>query len=141
MAFSYVNSSVVAKDIAQESWGVIINKLNTLEDANKFKSWAIQIVKRKALDYLRKKQRQTKHITFYKEDVEIEEEFQGSVNEKKDKLSKAIKELKIAHQQVIRLFYVEERSLTEISELLKVSVSTVKSRLFHAREKLKNTIK
>lgn len=54
IAFSYVNSSFVAKDIAQESWVTIINKLSTLEDANKFKSWAIQIVKRKALDYLRK---------------------------------------------------------------------------------------
>ena len=141
IAFSYVKNSAIAKDIAQESWVVIVDKLDTLEDVDKFKSWAIQIVKRKALDYLRKKQRQTKHLTFYKEDVDFEENLEESTNEKKEKLRIAIKKLTLAHQQVIRLFYVEERSLTEISELLNISVGTVKSRLFHAREKLKNTIK
>jgi RNA polymerase sigma-70 factor (ECF subfamily) len=55
----------------------------------------------------------------------------------KKALLKAINELPIEQQQAIRLFYVEEYSLKEIGDLLNISVGTVKSRLFHAREKLK----
>ena len=56
-------------------------------------------------------------------------------------LLKAIQSLSINQQMVIRLFYVEEYSLKDISDTLKISVGTVKSRLFHAREKLKLILK
>jgi len=44
-------------------------------------------------------------------------------------------------QMVIKLFYTEEYSLKEISKTLNISVGTTKSRLFHAREKLKQILK
>ncbi|MCF6280035.1 MAG: hypothetical protein L3J14_06775 [Flavobacteriaceae bacterium] len=42
-ALWYVKDADVAKDIAQESWFVILNKLDTLQEPKKFKSWAISI--------------------------------------------------------------------------------------------------
>jgi RNA polymerase sigma-70 factor (ECF subfamily) len=42
---------------------------------------------------------------------------------------------------VIRLFYKENYTLKEISDLLQLSIGTTKSRLFHAREKLKTKLK
>jgi RNA polymerase sigma factor (sigma-70 family) len=56
-------------------------------------------------------------------------------------LSKAIKTLPTKQQMVIKLFYVEEYSLKQISDLLNISLGTTKSRLFHAREKLKLILK
>ena len=53
----------------------------------------------------------------------------------------AVKLLPEHHQMVINLFYVEDYSLKQISEILSISVGTAKSRLFHAREKLKTIIK
>ena len=44
-------------------------------------------------------------------------------------------------QIVLKLFYTEEYSLIEICEILGLSLGTVKSRLFYAREKLKTIIK
>ncbi len=38
---------------------------------------------------------------------------------------------------VILLYYMEERSITQIAAILSLSEGTVKSRLFHARKKLK----
>ncbi|CAM1340400.1 RNA polymerase sigma factor [Tenacibaculum amylolyticum] len=146
IAYSYVNNMAIAKDIAQESWITLIPKLETLEEPSKFKSWAIQIVKRKAIDQLRKHKREHKHMDNYAHDNKRkinEEDMEAlEVKEKrKETLKKAIAELSLAHQQVIRLFYVEERSLIEMSELLGISTGTVKSRLFHAREKLKKILK
>lgn len=42
---------------------------------------------------------------------------------------------------ILELFYKENLSLSEISDILDISVGTVKSRLFTAREHLKKIIK
>ena len=54
---------------------------------------------------------------------------------------RAIKSLPENHQMVLNLFYVEDYSLTQIGDILDISIGTAKSRLFHAREKLKRLIK
>ncbi len=54
---------------------------------------------------------------------------------------KAIQTLPDEQKAVIKLFYLESYSIKQISELLKISAGTTKSRLFHAREKLKQTLK
>ena len=59
----------------------------------------------------------------------------------KRKLLNAIQDLPKGKQDIIRLFYVEEYSLKEISSFLQIPIGTVKSRLFKAREKLKSIMK
>mgnify|MGYP000185661021 CR=1 FL=1 len=59
----------------------------------------------------------------------------------KKELLKAIKLLSEHQQMVINLFYVEDYSLQQIGDILGISIGTAKSRLFHAREKLKTIIK
>mgnify|MGYP005998406533 CR=1 FL=1 len=143
LAFWYVKDADVAKDIAQESWKTILKKLENLENPAQFKSWSIRIVNRKAIDYLRANKRvEKKHQQFYKENVKvtITDEF-DSRNDLKIKLLKAIQKLSREQQTVVKLFYTESYSLKEISELLNVSIGTAKSRLFHAREKLKSILK
>ena len=56
-------------------------------------------------------------------------------------LLKAIQNLPLEKQEIIRLFYSEEYSISEISKFLKIPKGTVKSRLFKAREKLKSILK
>ncbi|WP_087520260.1 RNA polymerase sigma factor [Polaribacter sp. SA4-12] len=143
LAFFIVKDADVAKDIAQESWIIIIHKLETLQETSKFKSWAISIVNRRAIDWIR---------TNNRERIKLEKSFNES--EKEDSFSKvddttaikkvlleAIEKLSVEHQMVLRLFYKESYSLKEISDLLQISIGTTKSRLFHAREKLKTKLK
>jgi len=142
-AYWYVKDADVAKDIAQESWTVIYKKLNTLEQPGKFKSWAISIVNRKAIDWIRAVNReQKKRNSFYDENsgTKIFVEENNDQQHIKSLLKKAIEKLSLDQKIVIQLFYTEEYSLKQISNLLDISVGTVKSRLFHAREKLKSAV-
>ncbi|OSY89093.1 hypothetical protein WH52_00065 [Tenacibaculum holothuriorum] len=147
VAFIIVKDKFIAKDIAQESWKVILNKIESLQNSNKFKSWALQIVKSKSIDYLRKVNRRNKNLEKYKKelsvynsDFEEEEETNSNIVLKK-RLKKAIQSLPNKQRVVIELFYLNEYSLKEISSLLHISVGTAKSRLFNAREELKSILK
>ncbi|NHF61221.1 RNA polymerase sigma factor [Flavobacteriaceae bacterium TP-CH-4] len=139
-AYWYTRDMEASKDIVQDCWGIIIRKIGGLRDANAFESWAMRIVTRKSLNFLnrdKKAQRQISEIPSTKEDANYDEEHQTNLIQ----IKKAIQQLPKDHQVVLRLFYTEEYSLKAISSILDVSVGTVKSRLFHAREKLKIIVK
>lgn len=140
LAFWYVKDKSIAKDIAQESWIVIFNKLGELQDPKKFKSWAISIVNRKAIDFLRVQARERRKIEKVYNDSSKSISYEPPTDSKSQiiiKLRHEIENLSANQKAVIKLFYLEEYSLKEISELLGISIGTIKSRLFHAREKLK----
>ena len=139
-AFFIVKDTEVAKDVAQESWNTIINKLDSLKDTNSFGSWALRIVNNKSIDVLRAQARHTKTKNELKAVSEVDEPYTEN-KELKNLLLRGIQGLTVEQKEVIRLFYLNEYSLSEIAELLNVKKGTVKSRLFHAREKLKIILK
>jgi len=143
LAYWYTKDTDSAKDIAQECWTIIVKKLHTLEDLTKFKRWSTSLVKRKAIDWLRAKNRERmKLLSFYQEGKQssISEDDHQRASQKL-LLLQGIQQLSTEQQYVIRLFYVQNYSLKEIAEILKISPGTAKSRLFHAREKLKSLLK
>ncbi len=141
-AFWIVKDADMAKDIAQDSWNIIIKNISNLKNAYSFKGWALRIVCNNALDVLNEKKRTIIKGEAYKyeqEDLIIEEEHNSE--DLKNLLFKTIKVLPEHQQMVIKLFYVENYSLKEMSNILNISTGTIKSRLFHARERLKLTLK
>lgn len=53
---------------------------------------------------------------------------------------KAIASLPLSHRVVIVLYYVNNQSIQEISEILEIPVGTVKSRLYYGRQTLKKKL-
>lgn len=133
----------IAKDIAQDSWRAVIKSIDKLQEAEKFEAWALRIVYFKSIDYLKDsiKERARQQDIFYSKQTDEVTENTTNDPSLKEALLRAVSELKAHQQTVIKLFYVEEYSLKEISELLNISIGTTKSRLFHAREKLKTILK
>jgi len=135
-AYWYTKDKDVAKDIAQDSWNIIIHKLKNLNDPEKFGYWALAIVCRKAIDWTRKKSKTIEQQKGYHQVLNSFSE-ENNISEDSKKILLAIKELPDIQQTVLRLFYIENYSLKQVSSLLNISKGTVKSRLFYAREKLK----
>lgn len=151
-AYWYIKDTEVAKDVAQESWRVILGKIDRLNDVNSFGSWALIIVHRKALDYLRSQQRTERKLRRFHQEIKRDDTV-AKINNTSDNsyqftaaitpnnVMKSINDLPNNQQIVLRLFYVEAYSILEISNILEISKGTVKSRLFYAREKLKSIFK
>lgn len=139
-AFWLVKDADLSKDIAQDTWQTIINKMVTLKDASSFGSWALRIVYSKSLDALRLKSKERlQQYTLSKEQIVVPE-VEDDEFALKDKLINAIQNLPEQQQIVIKLFYLENYSLKEISNALVITEGTAKSRLFYAREKLKSVL-
>jgi RNA polymerase sigma-70 factor (ECF subfamily) len=135
----YLSDLDASKDVVQDCWGIIMNKLSNLRDPNSFSSWAMRIVTRKTIDILRQNKTKREKLGQYQyTNLEL---TSNEENAEIIKLRQAIKSLPNDQQIVLRLFYTQQYSLIEIGDILDISVGTVKSRLFHAREKLKTILK
>jgi len=143
VAYRYTKDADAAKDIAQEGWQIILDKLTEIEDAKKFKSWAIRIVTRRCIDWLRTQNREQAKLQNYYvgNSTTVSENSENQKELRKRALLLALTELPAHQQYAIRLFYLENYSLKEIAEITNVSIGTAKSRLFNAREKLKSILK
>ncbi len=140
-AYWMVKDGDMAKDIAQDSWNTIIDKIGSLEDPSSFGGWALRIVYTKSLNCIKSVNRKRHHLELYRyeqDEVSVENDDDDML---KKTLLNAITTLPEQQQIVIRLFYKEAYSLKDISAILSISVGTAKSRLFHAREKLKSILK
>lgn len=138
-AYWYTKDLESSKDIVQDSWSTILIKINGLKDPNSFGSWALTIVTRNTISWLRKHKKELENLNMYRNQYD-EVVLDNHSNEKEKTLARlklSIKELPIHQQVVLNLFYIEEYNIKEISEIVNVSTGTVKSRLFTAREKLK----
>lgn len=141
-AYWYTNDMENSKDIAQDSWGVILQKIGNLKDPNSFGSWALTIVTRNAINWLRKHKKEVEVLNEYHYDHKNSTTSYDYNDSDASKLLKAsIKKLSYNQQLVLHLFYIEEYSIKQISDIVNVSTGTIKSRLFTARENLKLILK
>jgi RNA polymerase sigma factor (sigma-70 family) len=117
-------------DITQQCWLEIIKGLKKLRDPKNFKAWAYRIVTNRAMDWLKSKKK-NQHINF--ESIEVDS------NQKDDDLQvkELVQRLKSDSKVILSLHYFEQLSISEIGIAMNIPTGTVKSRLFTAREELK----
>lgn len=141
-AFRYTNDWELAKDLTQDTWRTVITKIHSLRDTYSFGSWIMTIVSRKALDTIKTRKKLTIQIDEKHWVNTIGEGNESDIREQQIQLVlKAVTVLPVDQRIVLKLFYLEEYSLKEISTITKVSLNTVKTRLFRAREKMKSILK
>jgi len=133
LAYSYVRNEQDALDIVQDSIQKALINLETLQDKNQIKNWFYTIVRRTAIDFIRKHHRMTT----------IDDEALLSLSEQKHDvyrdpdLHNALAELSTIHREVIILRYFEDMKIEEVAKVLNINTNTVKSRLYKALKILK----
>jgi len=119
-----------ARDIVQDAWIAISRGLASLRDDHAFLPWALRIVTRAAARDLGRKRRRRDAQQGYTEALD------ETVTDAPD-LSAAIATLPVPQRAALALFYLEEMSVAEVAVALDIPPGTVKTRLMHARNKLR----
>ncbi len=138
-AFRLLGEGEAARDIVQEAWADITRGLSRLDDARAFPAWAYRIVTRRAADQIRKRQRERKLSAAYASEVKSMPQVESAAEMSADAapLRAAMATLPAEQRAAIALFYTEDFSVAEIAAALNVPAGTVKTRLMHARRKLR----
>jgi len=127
-----------ARDVVQEAWIEIVRGLARLNDPTAFPAWAFRIVSRRCARWVRKTQQRRRLDTAYAaEPAELSTRDGGERASDAARLTRAMATLPPDHRAAIALFYLEDLSVAEIAVALDVPSGTVKTRLMHAREKLR----
>ena len=140
--FYHTKNRDSVNDITQECWYAIINNLDEVKFQIGFEAWALNIARNKAIDWIRKQQRDRKSLTEIKaeEESKINEEVEDLKEFKVQEMKACMNLLPESQKIILGLFYKDNLSLSEVSEVLGISKGTVKSRLFTAREHLRKLI-
>ncbi len=139
-AWSLTKCRDTACDVTQEAWLAVVRGIGRLDDPAGFGPWVHRIVRNKCADWVRYKQRQRRA------EQTLTNEARGRHNNPtgqsgiSEELASALEELSGDHRAVLMLHYIDSLTVAEIAGLLDTPVGTVKSRLHHARNLLKQIL-
>jgi RNA polymerase sigma-70 factor (ECF subfamily) len=106
-----------------------------------FRRWAYTIVTRRAADWQRAAQRQDRESDLEEQREEYPEAAADTETDEKVRLVRAaLHELSGDDRAILALHYFEGFGLWEMAEILGVPEGTVKSRLHHARLRLREQL-
>ena len=150
--FSYVYRTIRnyhdAEDITLDTFVRCFKSLKSFDRSKKFSTWIYTIAHNLTIDFLRKNKKNYENI----DDREIEsleiadtkskrpaEEYEKQ--EKLSKIEQALSQLPAIDREIVILFHKEEKSYQEISEILKIPETTIKTHLHRARLRIKEMVK
>lgn len=143
LALSILKEEHASKDAVQSAFINAYTNLKTFRGKSTFKTWFHRIVVNEAYQ-LQRKQNRAHNVGEHELDLIPEKENCQQLKEDTDHLKYYINEslhyMKPDESLALRLFYLEEHTLMEISEIAGWSESKVKVTLHRARKTMKNLL-
>ena len=131
-------------DIIQDTMIQTFKSIKKLKDNTKFKSWIVTILINNCNKLYKEKQKIkliTNKFSYKQNDREILLENNMIKSEEDMNFYQLLDHLKNEEKVVIILYYSEKIKINEISQILHINENTVKTRLYRAKEKIKEKIK
>lgn len=135
--FILTHSQSLADDITQETFIKVFKNYHQYDKSKPIKPWIYKI----ALNTLRSEKRKQKWLQyrpFMPETTEKESLVEHQVIKKENEklLQELINTLPKKYREIVILYYFNNFSLKEVSEVLSIPLGTCKSRMYYARKKL-----
>ncbi len=127
----------LAEEIINDTFWVVWQHAGDFRGASRVSTWILGIAYRRGLKSLR-------HAGLPSADVDVEAEAGSEEPAKQEELNEwldvALQRLPHEQRMVIELAYHVGHSCEEIASIMQCPVNTVKTRMFHARRKLKTLL-
>jgi RNA polymerase sigma-70 factor (ECF subfamily) len=139
-AYRITHSRDDAVDATQSAFVNAWERLHTFDFSHRFFSWIYRIAINEALDIVGRRRREAE----FDEGVAVpsaDPTAERSEQERLQLLLRALVELKPGDRAIIVLKHIRGLSYAEIAEVLQISETRVKSRLFEARERLRHVMR
>lgn len=141
VAMRYVKNGDDAEDVVQESFIKAFQKLHQFKGEVTFGAWLKRIVINKSLDFLKSKKNRLveldENYLYLAEDEDWTVDDEITIEEVKN----AIEQLPERYKYVVMMFLIEGYDHREISQVLKLTETTSRTRLLRGKSYLKEILK
>ena len=133
-----VGNDATAEDLVNEVFLEVWRNAARFEARSQVSTWILAIARFKALASMRRRQHDEldEEASELIEDTADDPEVSVHKTERSALLQQCLKQLSIAHRQVVDLIYYHDQSIEEVAEIIGVPASTVKTRMFYARKRI-----
>ena len=137
MSFVYLRDAALAEDAVQETFVKAYNNMDAFRGDSSEKTWLMRIAINTCKDM-----RRASWFRYVDRSVTLDDlpEPAQPIRMEDDTLMIEIMKLPRKLMEVVLLYYYQGMSIREIADSLSLAVSTVSTRLKHAREKLRNSL-
>jgi RNA polymerase sigma-70 factor (ECF subfamily) len=146
----FLGDAQEAEDVFQATFLSVHLRIDQFEQGRRFRPWLYAIASNKAIDFMRRNKRhQIGSLNTALSNSDGDETLMHKLpsdqvppdefaerNENAARVREALSQLNEPTQQLIQLAFFQEMKYADISEILKIPVGTVKSRVFTAIRKL-----
>jgi RNA polymerase sigma-70 factor, ECF subfamily len=134
--YSLVGNDEAVEDVCHNVFVKMISSLACLKRPASFESWLFRIARNACTDFLRKRQQWRMYVPFGREHEQIALAPPGT-DDRIEMLRKALGEMPRSQRELILLLADKDWSYEQLAGLTGTTLSSVKSRLFRAREFLR----
>lgn len=141
---TFLRQPALAEEVVVDTMMAVWRSAPGFTQASRVSTWIFGIARHKALDAVRKAGRQSNAISL--DDTAepadaAESPADATERDVKARLTlRAIAQLSVDHQEVLRLAFYEELPYEEIAVLLSIPDNTVKTRVFYAKQQLRRCL-
>ncbi|NIM92859.1 MAG: sigma-70 family RNA polymerase sigma factor [Anaerolineales bacterium] len=143
-ALAITNDEEAASDLLQDVFLRLFRFADRVDPSRPMEPWLYRVTTNLAYTYMKRQKRWWRAIKDMADWLARESrptsESYAEKEEECNWVRQAITTLPMTHRVVIVLYYVNNQSIQEISEILDIPVGTVKSRLYYGRQTLKKKL-
>ncbi|MCQ1531357.1 RNA polymerase sigma factor [Lutispora saccharofermentans] len=151
-AYSYTRDYEEAKDLTQEIFIKVYNNLSGFQNKAQFSTYLYRVAVNRCIDWTRRKRPKTISILTCQDDENVDiydfiADYDSNPEEillrqeNMDFIRREVNNLPEIYSTVMIMYYFQEFSPQEISDILGVPRKTIDTRLFRARNLIKERIK
>ena len=146
LAYYRTFSQMDAEDLTQDVFEQAYRKIDSLQEAQRFRAWLYSIAVNRCNDFLRKR----KYLALLQmRSVEVQDvtatgvDMNSSANERIDKkkfwqqVKTMLHKLSTMEREVFTLRFMDHRNINEIADILDKNESTIKTHLYRALRKVR----
>ena len=139
-----VHDEEKSKDVVQNTFIKAFVNLNSFNEKKQFSSWIYRIAHNESINFIKKHSKEFNpddeswFDTIVSDQKAIEEIYDSKV--KRENIIKTIKQINSKYRDPLWLHYFDGKSYQEISDILRLPVATVGTRISRAKSQLKDKL-